>query len=174
MKKLFYAVLFAIVITGSAFTIATTQSWKLKDENYTVKFTSPSVEGVFKGLKTEIHFDENNLAGSSITASIESGTVNTGNGMRNKHAKEGLGAPQYPTINFTSTSIVKSASGYTANGKLTIKDVTKDIQMPFTFTKSGDGGTFNGSFTVVTADYKIVRKGTPESVVINLDVPVIK
>ena len=174
MKKIILPALAATIIISSAFTLVSATNWKLKDENYAVKFTSPKVEGVFKGLKTEIVFDENNLAGSSIKATIQSGTVNTGNGMRNKHAKEGLGADQYATISFASTSIAKTSTGYEATGNLTIKDVTKEIKLPFTFTKDAAGGTFAGKFSVVPSQYHVDKSGTPELIEIELNVPVVK
>ncbi len=164
----------ATIITSSAFTVLTNDNWKVKEDAYTVKFTSKKMEGVFKGLKSDIHFDEANLSSSKISASIDAASVNTGNGMRNKHAKQGLGAEQYPTVKFESTSIGKTASGYEATGKLTIKDVTKEIKLPFTFTKNADGGVFIGKFPVVPSEYHVEKSGTPELFEIELNVAVTK
>lgn len=174
MKRLIYPAIIATIISGSAFTLATRSKWLIKENTYSVKFTSTKMEGAFKGLKGDILFDETNLSASKITASIESATVNTGNGMRNKHAAQGLGAEEYPTIRFESSSISKKGNDFEATGKLTIKDVTKDIKLPFTFTKTSDGGVFNGKFTVVPAEYHVDRSGTPESLSIELNVPVVK
>lgn len=173
MKKTFLFVAAVIVISASAFTVVN-NTYRLKDENYAVKFVTSKFDGVFKGLKTDIVFDENNLNGSRIKASIEANTVNTGNGMRNKHAMQGLSADQYANITFESTQISKTSSGYEALGKLTIKDVTKEIRLPFTFSKTADGGVFDGSFQVIPSDYNIDKSGTPESFNIQLNVPVIR
>ena len=108
MKKLIYPALIATVITTSAFTVATSNKWTVKEGSYIVKFNSKKGKdfgGIFKGLKSDIQFDETNLSVSKISASIDAASVNTGNGMRNKHAKQGLGAEQFPTIKFESTSI---------------------------------------------------------------------
>jgi polyisoprenoid-binding protein YceI len=174
MKKIIFPALIATILTTSAFTVATSNKWTLKEDNYTVKFTSKKVSGIFKGLKSEISFDEANLSSSKISASIDATTVNTGNGMRNKHARQGLGADEHSSIKFESTSIVKTSTGYEATGKLTIKDVTKDIQLPFTFTKSADGGLFVGKFPVVPAEYNVDKSGTPELIEIELSVAVTK
>lgn len=174
MKKLFFPVLTAFVITSSAFTLASGNSWKLQSDNYTVKFTSSKMEGIFKGLKSEIIFDEANLAEAKITASIDAATVNTGNGMRNKHARQGLGAEQYPAVRFESVGVKKTTAGYEATGKLTIKDVTKEIKLPFTFTKNAQGGVFAGSFTVIPKEYNVVKEGTPDQLTIQLNIPVVK
>ena len=177
MKKLIYPALIATAITTSAFKVATSNKWTVKEDNYTVKFISKKgkeFSGIFKGLKTDIQFDEANLSSSKISASIDATTVNTGNGMRNKHAAQALGADMYPTVKFEATSVNKLANGYEAEGKLTIKDVTKDIKLPFTFTKTADGGVFEGKFAVVPVEYHVDKKGTPELLEIELNVPVTK
>lgn len=175
MNKLIFPALMAILITTSAFTIVrSTTLWKVKEDAYAVKFTSKKFDGSFKGLKSELNFDENNLAASKLTATIDANTINTGNGMRNGHAKKGLDAKTFQTVKFESTSITKTASGYEANGKLTIKDVTKQIRIPFTFNKTADGGVFDGTFSVKPADFNVTRGGTPEVLDFKLNIPVTK
>lgn len=177
MRKLIYPALIATIVTTSAFTVTTSNKWTVKEESYTVKFNSKQgkdFSGIFKGLKSDIQFDEANVSASKISASIDAASVNTGNGMRNKHAGQGLGANQYPTIKFESTSVAKVGTNYEASGKLTIKDVTKEIKLPFTFTKTADGGVFGGKFLVVPSEYHVEKKGTPELLEIELNVPVTK
>lgn len=173
MNKLIFPALMIILITTSAFKIATNATlWKVTEEAYAVKFTSKKFDGAFKGLKSELLFNENNLGASKFTATIDATTINTGNGMRNGHAKKGLDAKTFQTVKFESTSITKLATGYEANGNLTIKDVTKQIKIPFTFTKAASGGVFAGTFSIKPADYNVTRKGTPEVLDFQLNVPV--
>lgn len=175
MKKLIYPALIAIVISTSAFTVVNNAtSWSVKADAYSVKFTSSKMEGSFKGLKSELFFDENNLAASKLSASIDANTVNTGNGMRNKHAKQGLDAKTFQTVKFVSSAITKTANGYEAAGNLTIKDVTKQIKIPFTFTKNAEGGVFAGTFSVKPAEYNVTKGGTPEVLDFQLNIPVTK
>ena len=173
MNKLIFPALIAILLTTSAFEIVSYATlWKVKEDSYTVKFTSKKFDGAFKGLKSELFFDENNIAASKLTATIDANTINTGNGMRNKHAKQGLDAKTYQTVKFESTSISKTTSGYEATGNLTIKDVTKQIKIPFTFSKAANVGVFNGTFSIKPADYNVTRKGTPKVLDFELNVPV--
>jgi polyisoprenoid-binding protein YceI len=175
MKRIIYPVMIALVIGASAFTVVNNAPlWKIKEDSYSVKFTSKKFNGEFKGLKSELLFDEGNLSTSKLTATIDANTINTGNGMRNGHAKKGLDAKTFPTIKFASTSITKAASGYEANGDLTIKDVTKQIKIVFTFTKTSEGGVFAGTFSVKPAEYNVTRSGTPEVLDFQLNVPVTK
>jgi polyisoprenoid-binding protein YceI len=175
MKKLFYPAMIAIILSASAFKIASNETlWKVNEDTYSVKFTSKKFDGTFKGLKSELLFDENNLATSKLTATIDANTINTGNGMRNGHAKKGLNAKTFPTVKFESTSITKTESGYEANGNLTIKDVTKQIKIPFTFTQNIDGGVFAGTFSIKPSEYNVTRSGTPENLDFQLNIPVTK
>lgn len=175
MKKLIYPAIIALVIGTSAFTaVNNVMLWKVKEDVYTVKFTSKKFDGTFTGLKSELHFDENNLAGSRLTATIDANTINTGNGMRNGHAKKGLDTKTFQTVKFTSTSIIKTTGGYEATGNLTIKDVTRQIKIPFTFIKNAEGGVFAGTFSIKPADFNVTKGGTPEVLDFQLNVPVTK
>src|SRR5579872_3425133 len=92
-----------------------------------IKSALGSVHGRFTGLKSTIRFDEHDLAGSSIVASIDAKTVSTGIGIRNRHVREEeqfLDANKYPEIRFRSTTIARSGNGFTADGELTLKGVT--------------------------------------------------
>src|SRR5277367_6198505 len=109
MKRLIYPMAALAIITSSAFTFFVSQDWKIGEE-YTVKFTSHDPSGTFKGLKGTVNFDENDLASSRFDVSIDVATINTGNGMKNNHAKspKWFDAEKYPTINFMSNNITKT------------------------------------------------------------------
>jgi polyisoprenoid-binding protein YceI len=174
MTKFKFILGIAIILIASSFAMYQSVDWKLNEDAYSVKITCKKFDGVFKGLKTNIQFDENNLAGSKISATIDATTVNTGNGLRNKHAKQGLDAAHFNTINFESTSISKTTTGFEAKGKLTIKNVTKEISLPFTFINKGSEGIFNGNFSVKPKDYSVEKSGTPNEIQIILSIPVNK
>ncbi|HSZ24279.1 MAG TPA: YceI family protein [Cytophagaceae bacterium] len=176
MKKLSILIAIVAITAASSYTILESVNWKVKEDGYSVAFKGGKVNGVAKGLKATILFDEANLAGSSISASIDANSLNTGNGMLNKHAmsETAIDAEKYPTITFLSQSITGGAGSYTAIGKLTLKGVTKEIKLPFTFENKGSEGVFKGSFTVITKEYNITRSGSPESVEVTLSIPVTK
>lgn len=175
MRTFVYAAASAVLFTASAFVMVTVPTWKISDK-YSVKFSAGEADGIFKGLKGTIKFDEADLAGSSVNVSIDANTINTGNAMMNKHAKgkEWLDAAAHPTITFVSSSFAKTAKGYEAKGKLTIKGTTKEVSLPFTFTPSGSKAVFKSNFSVVRKDYKITNEGIDETIKIDLNVPVTK
>ena len=152
MKKFIYPLAAVLLVAGSAFTVLQSQDWKITD-NASVKFDGGDPSGQFSGLKGIVSFDPNDLANSKFDATIDVATINTGNGMKNTHAKseKWFDAEKYPTIQFTSSAIAKSASGYEAKGTLNMHGVQKEIIIPFTF----EDNTFKGSITVNRLDYNI-------------------
>ena len=152
MKKLFYPVAAVIIMLSSAFTVFKSQDWKIADD-YSVKFNGGDPSGEFGGLKGIISFDPANLASSKFDATIDVATINTGNGMKNTHAKSDkwFDAEKYPTIRFTSSAITKTTAGFEAKGTLDMHGVQKEIIIPFTF----ENNVFKGSIQVNRLDYNI-------------------
>jgi polyisoprenoid-binding protein YceI len=174
MKKTISILLVGLtLIITSAFTIVNS-FWKVKEGAYSVSFTSKKVDGEFKGLKAQINFDEENLERSKILATIDATTINTGIGLRNKHARAALGADEYPVIKFESNAITKKGVLFEATGMLTIHNVVKKVVIPFTVASNGSEAVFEGKFSIATKDFEIIKMGTPDVVEITLKVPVTK
>ena len=163
-----------VLLMASAFTVTTSANWKLKEDAYSVTFKGGKVDGIIKVLNTSILFDEANPEQSKITALLDVSTINTGNGMMNKHAKSetGLNAKEFPVIKFESVAVTGNGGMFSAIGKLTIKGITKEIKLPFTFENKGAEGVFKGTFNIVTKDFNITRTGTPDVLEIALNIPV--
>jgi len=169
----------SVLIAGLAFA----GGWSVDSANakigFSVKGPFGTVNGSFTGLKAEIKFDEKDLAGSSIRASVDAKTVSTGVGLRNHHLRneeEWLNTDKFPDINFRSQKIEKTTGGFQATGDLTLKGVTKPVALAFTFTPNGDGGIFKGHFEIKREDYNVGKPGgsVGEMITINLEVPVKK
>ena len=95
------------------------------------------VEGRFKDFNGSINYNDKDVTRSTVqfTAKIES--IDTGVDQRNAHLRTAdfFDAAKYPEMKFVSTKIEKKNKGkYVLYGDLTIKDVTKPISFPFTFT----------------------------------------
>jgi len=174
MKKLFYPLAALVIMLGSAFTVFKSQDWKIAD-NYSVKFEGGDPSGEFGGLKGTISFDPNNLAASNFDATIDVATINTGNGMKNTHAKseKWFDVEKYPSIRFTSAAISKTTAGYEAKGILEMHGVKKEIIIPFTF----DNNIFKGSIQVNRLDYNVNTAEPAHGAAtfkVDISVPVVK
>jgi polyisoprenoid-binding protein YceI len=146
--------------------------------NFEVSGPFGKVHGSLSGLKSTILFDENNLASSSFRASVDPKSIRTGIGLRNRDLQKEkfLDSDNHPLISFHSEKIVKSGTGYKAIGSLTIKGVTKPVEIPFTFTEKAGSGLFKGAFTIHREDFGVGNKGgsVGKDVDITLEVPVTK
>ena len=91
------------------------------------------VTGSFAGYEVSLSFDRENPASSRVTAKIPVANIDTGNDKRNAHLKTAdfFDAQAYPYITFESTSVkAVSDTQWVATGNLTIKDVTRQIELP--------------------------------------------
>jgi polyisoprenoid-binding protein YceI len=175
-----------IVFLHSAILLATmvfAGNWNVDSANakigFSVKGPFGTVNGTFTGLQSTVKFDPADLAGSSVDASIDASTVSSGIGLRNHHLKseeEWLNTEKYPRISYKSTKIQKTGTGYLALGDLKIKDVSKPVGIPFTFTSNGNTGVFKGEFSFKRLDFNLGKPGgsVGDVITIHLEVPVKK
>lgn len=72
-----------------------------------------------------------NPADSSATASIDLGSITTHNEQRDGHLRSAdfFDADSHPKMTFQSTAIRASGDGFVVTGDLTIRDVTKSIEL---------------------------------------------
>ena len=166
-----------LLLVGGVFAFTQVKTWKVS-KDYSVEFSAKGVNGIFKTFSANINFDEAKLAASKFVMTIDVNSINTGNGLQNKHAlgAEWFNAEKYPNIKFTSSSFEKTEKGYSVKGKLQVKDVTKDVTIPFTFTKSGSKGKFVSSFTIERSDYNVGKPGgdVGNNIKLNVTIPVTK
>ncbi|WP_353196919.1 YceI family protein [Parapedobacter defluvii] len=174
-KKILYSGALYLLLL-SAFTSAYLVGWQVKEDDYAVRFSTKGASGTLKGLKGTIEFDSANLANSKLDVTVDVNTISTGIGLKNKHAlaADFLNGEKYPTIRFASNTVTPSESGFVANGSLTIKDVTREIAIPFTFDGAGDEGVFRGQFELNRSDYNLEKSRIGEVIAVELVVPVTK
>ena len=176
MRTITSIIAISSILIISAFTIIQPINYKVKEGSYSVDFKGGKVKGVMTGLKASIVFNENSLETSKIVARIDATTINTGSGMMDKHTKSesALNTKAYSVIGFESISIIGKGGFYEALGKLTIKDVIKEVKLPFTFEHKGDDFLLKGKFSFVPKDFNITRMGTPDLLEIDLIIPITK
>ncbi len=174
MKRQLYLLAALAMIGASAFTFIQSQDWKVA-EGYSIKFDGGDPSGEFAGLKGTIQFDEKKLADSKFDVTIDVASINTGNGMKNTHAKSAnwFDVEKYPTIVFTSSAITKTSAGFEAKGMLEIHGVKKEIALPFTFTNN----TFASNIEVNRMDFNLDDGKHPKmapTLKVSINVPVTK
>ncbi len=119
---------------------ASAPTWRVDPPYCTVNFAAThilgKVPGQFKRFGGTIAFDPAALKDSRLDIWIEVASLDTGDGRRNTEllGPGFLDAGRYPQIRFRSADIRHlGGDEYAAAGELTIKDVTRRVELPFTF-----------------------------------------
>ena len=95
------------------------------------------VEGRFKDFKGTIHFDEKDLAKSSVEFAAKVESIDTGVEQRNAHLRTAdfFDVAKFPEMTFKSTRVERQGKDkYVLHGDFTLKGVTKQVSLPFTVT----------------------------------------
>ncbi|HZO65678.1 MAG TPA: YceI family protein [Kribbellaceae bacterium] len=97
---------------------------------FTVRHLMTKVRGTFKEFSGEIVTTENPLDGRA-TATIELSSVDTRNEQRDGHLRSGdfFDVESRPKMTFTSTAVRQNGDSWVVTGDLTIKDVTKAVEL---------------------------------------------
>ncbi len=125
--------------------------------SFRIKNAGITVNGKFTGLKTEILFSPEKLSSSRISGSVDAATLATGINMRDKTIKEEkyLDAEKHKLIEATSTKLYTKDAYYAGLFNITIKGVTKEVEIPFEFTPLGNLAEFKGEFKLNRRDFEV-------------------
>src|SRR5438045_6383065 len=95
-----------------------------------------NVSGSFQTFSVNADSDADDFTKSKISFTADINSINTGSTDRDKHLKSNdfFNAESYPQIKFVSRKFEqKNGSDYTLTGDLTIKDVTKTVELDVEF-----------------------------------------
>lgn len=123
---------------------------------FEIKNAGITVEGSMSGLDAVIFFDEEKPERTSMKATIDPSTIETGIGIRDNHLKRSdyFDVEKYPKIKIASRKFEKG-SGNSLEGTfyLSIKDITRKVIIPFTIVRNNDIYRIEGSFLLNRLDY---------------------
>ena len=93
-----------------------------------------NVKGTFDNFEGTIMYDPDNPAGSSVEFSLEVASIDTRNEKRDDHLRsdEFFDAANHKHITFKSSKVSKKGDKWIAAGDLTIRGVTKPVEIAFT------------------------------------------
>lgn len=156
-KLVFTAV--AILLVNFSFAQHYIPSQEGSEVKFKIKNFGFIVGGFFTGLQGTIHFDPKNLSANTFDVSVQSSTVNTGIGSRDKHLKKEdyFNVNEFPRISIKSTKVAAAnKEGWLYFfGTLTMKGVTKEISFPFQANEKDGGYIFTGEFKINRRDYGV-------------------
>jgi polyisoprenoid-binding protein YceI len=169
---------FALILLLSVAALAFSQSkYTVTKSTITFKIKNLGVNtgGNISGFKGDIPFDPAHLDASSIEASVETNTINTGNDTRDEHLRSDsyFDVAKYPKIMIKSVSLNhKSGNSYTGTFNLTIKDKTNTVDIPFTYTETDNRASFKGTLQIKRSDYGVGNKSMIMSNEVNISIDV--
>jgi polyisoprenoid-binding protein YceI len=92
-----------------------------------------NVRGKFNTFEGEILLDQQDVTKSSVQVTIETASVDTDHERRDAdlRGEDFFAADRFPTLKFVSKRIEQDGEGLVLVGDLTMRDVTKEVEIPF-------------------------------------------
>jgi polyisoprenoid-binding protein YceI len=128
---------------------------------YTFTQAGAQNKGRFTRFPVTFDFSPDNLGASRLDVTVDIGSLDTGDQERNDTLRSDdlFAVAKFPQAHFTATQLVKTAAGFEAVGKLTIRNMTHDMRVPFTFRTATENGAavgyMSGKTTLRRLDYGV-------------------
>ena len=144
-------------------TAVSTGTWTLDPTHteigFTVRHLMSKVRGKFDTFEGTV-VTSDDVTASSVNVSVDLSSINTGTADRDAHLRSAdfFEVDSYPSMTFTSTGVTQSSDDeFVLKGDLTIKGVTKPIELEVEFLGEG-GDPWGGTRVGVEAKGEISRK----------------
>lgn len=122
----------ALLLAAAPLALAQTSTWKSDPMHSEVDFavqhlSITNVRGRLGPVNATIDYNSQDIAKSTVQATIDVTAINTGVTPRDNDLKgvHFFDVAKYPNATFTSTSVARDGSGLLVKGNLTIKGITK-------------------------------------------------
>lgn len=137
-------------------------NWQVDNAQSTLSFTGSqggnAFTGTFANFSAEIAFYETALEKSWIFVRVTTGSASTGDELRDSTIPGGewFDVKDHPAAVFTSCEITRAGDGrYEAAGTLTIKDVSREITLPFSLNIDGDTARADGGVELIRTNFDL-------------------
>jgi polyisoprenoid-binding protein YceI len=153
--------LFILTLVCGGVALAAHQ-WTLQPQESKLTFVAiqadAEFEGAFERFDADIRFDQQDLAASRFDVKIETASVNSHDSERDDAIKsEDLFAvKQFPTAHYVADKFTsKGGNKFTGAGKLTLRNVTRDVPVEFTFEQKNGSAWLKGSAQLKRLDFGV-------------------
>lgn len=149
-----------LVSYGGGLALAAAQ-WVLQPKESRLTFVGTQAgaqfEGTFEKFTADIKFDPQDLAGSRFDVKIDMASVNSRDGERDDIIKgdELFAVKQFPTARYVAERFTAKGGKYSASGKLTLRNVTREVPIEFTFENKGGGAWLKGTASLKRLDFGV-------------------
>jgi polyisoprenoid-binding protein YceI len=183
MHKPLLLLLGALIVSAPLASHAAARAYSMDATRSTLTFGADQMgapfEGHFGKFSASIRFDAADMAGSQFDVTVDLASADTGEEQRNGTllGPDFFDIANFKTAHYVTSAITKTKTGtYQATGKLTLRDVTRDVTIAFSFTSRKEGAVtafyLVGSATLKRHDFGVGRGEyeDPESVGENVPV----
>lgn len=153
--------------------------WSLQPKESKLTFVGEQAgaqfEGGFDKFTADISFDPKDLASSRFDVKIDTASVNTQDGERDTTIKSPdlFDVKRFPTAHYVADKFVdKGGNKYSATGKLTLRNVTRDVPIDFTFESKDGGAWLKGTAKIKRLDFGVGQGEWKDTSTVGNDVQV--
>ena len=152
----------AVLVLGSV--QAAPACWTPVPEQSTITFSvdqaGAPLQGSFKAYSAEVCIDPKDAAMGSVHVEVQTASADTEVPELDDALKDSdfFDVAHWPKASFVSESMKETAQGqYSVTGKLTIRDVTREVSVPFGWRPSADGknARLTAHIIIQRLDYKV-------------------
>ncbi|MBT1697123.1 YceI family protein [Fulvivirgaceae bacterium PWU4] len=128
--------------------------------SFSILNAGAEVKGTMEISNVDIHFNPKDPAQSTISASADPATIDTGISIRDEHLKRSdyFNVEKHPEIRLQCTGFRKVARRFIGYFDLTIKGITKPVIIYFTCTSNNNNLLLRGTFDLNRLDYNLGEK----------------
>lgn len=136
------------VLLATCDAVAGVPAWRVDPARSTLDFVATQLgaefEGRFRRFDAQIVFAPEDLTGSRFEVTVEPGSADTQEAQRDEALRgpELFDVARFATARFVTTAFRRTGTGrYEATGRLTLRDVTRDVTIAFSFTRHAQGAS---------------------------------
>jgi len=127
------------------------------DSSLTFKATSffMNADGRFGRFKGEVIVDPRDVAATRVRMTVEAASIDTGIRLRDTHLRSGdfFDVERFPAIVFESQRVEGTGASLRVVGRLTIRNVTREVAIPVEVELTADRMVARGEFVLNRQDY---------------------
>jgi cytochrome b561/polyisoprenoid-binding protein YceI len=135
--------------------------WRSDPASSALEFTfvqaGAATQGSFGAFNADIDFTPGASPTGRFNVSIETASIDTRDKERNEQLRTAdlFNVAAQPTATYVATQFAAQGAAYEARGKLTLRGVTRNVPLRFTFEGGEQSATLKGSATIKRLDFGV-------------------
>jgi polyisoprenoid-binding protein YceI len=153
--------------------------WKTEPKQSKLSFVGSQAgaefEGVFQQFTADIQFDPKDLAGSKFNVTIDLKSIDSKDKERDGiiRGADLFATERWPTAHYVANTFTDKGGGkFVGLGKLTIRDVTRDVPIEFTHVIDANGAWLKGGAKLKRLEFGVGQGEWKDTQWVNNDVRV--